>query len=76
MRTVSPERILSTGSLSIGYQPQLTVSGRDGTKWSGLERLLRVRRLARRNAGREGQDGEARAEHAARHRAPALSVLR
>ena len=34
IRTVSPERIRTTGSLSIGYHPQLTFSGVDGTKWS------------------------------------------
>ena len=34
IRTVSPGRTRSTGSLSIGNQPQLTFSGEDGTKWS------------------------------------------
>ena len=34
MRTVSPEAIVSTGVLSRGNQPQLSVSGRVGTTGS------------------------------------------
>ena len=35
MRTVSPDRTVSTGARSRGYQPQTTFSGVDRTKWSG-----------------------------------------
>ena len=35
MRTVSPERTVSTGGRSTGYQPQTTFSGVDRTTWSG-----------------------------------------
>ena len=34
MRTVSPDPIVNTGGRSIGYDPHVTVSGREGTKCS------------------------------------------
>src|SRR5688500_4159044 len=34
MRTVCPERMVSTGALSVGNQPHVTFSGREGRTWS------------------------------------------